>query len=63
MAEIEMSVLARQCLDRQIESAEVLVGEVEAWEMGRNERMVEVKWQFTTADARIKLPRVYPTTQ
>jgi hypothetical protein len=42
MAEIELSVLARQSLDRQIESAEVLVGEVEAWEMDRNERMVGV---------------------
>ena len=63
MAEIELSVLAWQCLDRRNESAEVLVGEVEAWEMDRNERMVEVKWQFTTADARIKLRRLYPTTQ
>jgi hypothetical protein len=36
---------------------------VAAWEEGRNERMVEVKWQFTTADARIKLRRLYPTTQ
>jgi DDE superfamily endonuclease len=60
MAEIELSVLARQCLDRRIESPEELRREVEAWEEGRNERMVEVKWQFTTADARIKLHRLYP---
>jgi hypothetical protein len=63
MAEIELSVLARQCLDRRIESAEELHREVEAWEADRNERGVEVKWQFTTADARIKLHRLYPTTQ
>ena len=60
MAEIELSVLSRQCLDRRIESSEVLKGEVSAWETGRNGRMVEVKWQFTTADARVKLHRLYP---
>ena len=43
MAVIELSVPAWQCLDRRIESAEAIVGEVEAWEMDRNERMVEVK--------------------
>ena len=63
VAEVELSVLTRQCLDRRIESAEVLRREVAAWEADRNERMVEVKWQFTTADARIKLRRLYPTTQ
>lgn len=63
MAEIELSVLSRQCLDRRIESAEDLRREVAAWEEERNERMVEVRWQFTTADARIKLRRLYPTTQ
>jgi hypothetical protein len=63
MAEIELSVLSRRCLDRRIESPEVLRREVEAWEEDRNERMVEVKWQFTTADARIKLRRLYPATQ
>jgi len=63
MAEIELSVLARQCLDRRIESAEELRREVRAWEKDRNESGVEVRWQFTTADARIKLRRLYPTTQ
>jgi hypothetical protein len=58
MAEIELSVLARQCLDRRIESSEQLCQEVEVWELDRNERQVEVKWQFTTADARIKLRRL-----
>ena len=63
MAEIELSVLARQCLDRRIESSEELRREVEAWESERNERQVEIKWQFTTADARIKLHRLYPVIQ
>ena len=63
VAEIELSVLARQCLDRRIETREELEREVAAWEEDRNEGRVEVKWQFTTADARIKLHRLYPTTQ
>jgi DDE superfamily endonuclease len=62
MAEIELSVLARQCLDRRIGTREELEREVEAWERERNERVVPVRWQFTTADARIKLRRLYPTT-
>jgi hypothetical protein len=63
MAEIELSVLSRQCLDRRIESSEELTREVGAWELERNERMVEIKWQFTTADARVKLRRLYPAIQ
>lgn len=63
MAEIELSVLSRQCLDRRIESSEVLRREIAAWEEDRNEREVGVKWQFTTAEARIKLRRLYPVTQ
>jgi hypothetical protein len=61
VAEIELSVLARQCLDRRIVSAEELRHEVEVWEAERNERAVEVRWRFTTADARIKLHRLYPS--
>ena len=63
VAEIELSVLARQCLDRRINSAEELRREVGAWEEERNERAVEVRWRFTTADARIKLHRLYPSLQ
>ena len=63
MAEIELSVLSRQCLDRRIASKAELRQEVSAWEEQRNERQVEVKWQFTTADARIKLRRLYPVLQ
>ena len=53
----------RQLLRRPIESAEDLRREVSAWEGDRNERMVGVHWQFTTAEARIKLHRLYPSTQ
>jgi DDE superfamily endonuclease len=60
MAEIELSVLSRQCLDRRIETREELEREVAAWEAERNERGVEIQWRFTTADARIKLRRLYP---
>src|SRR5437588_12212172 len=63
MAEIELSVLARQCLDQRLESRDKLQQEVAAWERERNEQQVEIKWQFTTADARIKLHRLYPVIQ
>jgi hypothetical protein len=63
VAEIELSVLARQCLERRIASAGELRPEVGAWEEERNERAVEVRWRLTTADARIKLHRLYPSLQ
>jgi hypothetical protein len=63
MAEVELSVLAGQCLDRRIESREELEREVAAWEEERNERQVGVNWRFTTADARIKLRHLYPAVQ
>jgi hypothetical protein len=63
MAEVELSVLAGQCLDRRIESREELEREVAAWEEPRNERQVGVRWRFTTADARIKLRHLYPAVQ
>ncbi len=61
MAEIELSVLTRQCLDRRIENIEVIRQEVQAWEQSRNNKISKVNWQFTTEDARIKLSRLYPT--
>ena len=61
VAEIELSVLARQCLERRIETAEELRREVLAWEGPRNERGAEVQWRFTTTDARIKLRHLYPS--
>jgi hypothetical protein len=63
MAEIELSVLARQCLDRRIGTRGELRREVAAWEGQRNEKGFVIQWQFTTADARIKLRRLYPTLQ
>lgn len=60
MAETELSVLGRQCLDRRIAHQELLMREVAAWENTRNRAQVRVDWQFTTADARIKLKRLYP---
>ena len=61
MAEIELSVLERQALGGRIESQTQMVGTTGAWEEDRNERGVEVKWRFTTADARIKLHKLYPS--
>lgn len=63
MAEIELSVLARQCLDRRIPDREVLAREVAAWEAKRNAAGVTADWQFTTADARVKLKKLYPKIQ
>lgn len=62
-AEIELSVLARQCLGQRLESSAKLQHEIKEWEVERNEQQVEIKWQFTTADARIKLHRLYPVIQ
>ena len=61
VAEIELSVLTRQCLGRRIASAEELRREVAAWEAERNERAVQVRWRFTTTEARINLHRLYPS--
>ena len=61
VAEIELAALAKQCLGRRIGSLEGLKREVTAWEEERNEAQVGVNWQFTTAQARIKLHRLYPS--
>jgi DDE superfamily endonuclease len=63
MAEIEFSALSRQCLDRRIGEAEVLRSEVRAWQQKRNAASKAIDWQFTAADARIKLKRLYPVIQ
>ena len=60
MAEIEFSVLARQCLNRRIPTKEDLTREIQAWYSHRNELSASVDWRFTTHDARIKLKRLYP---
>ena len=60
MAEIELSVLSRQCINRRIQDEQTLHKEVQAWTNDRNSKNVKVDWRFTTADARIKLKRLYP---
>jgi len=61
MAAIELSVLSRQCLNRRIPDQPTLMHALEAWELQRNNAASTVNWRFTTADARIKLKRLYPT--
>ena len=63
VAEIELSVLTKQCLDRRIPDLETLRREDEAWAEARNNNQTGVDWQFTTDDARIKLKRLYPQIQ
>lgn len=61
MAEIELSVLSRQCLDRRIGQEDELTREVAAWQERRNTGQAKVNWRFTTQDARIKLKHLYPS--
>jgi len=61
MAEIELNVLMGQCLNRRIAAIEHIIKEVKAWEKHRNNLNAKINWQFTTADARIKLRKLYPT--
>ena len=63
MAEIELSVLSQQCLDRCIPDVATLTREVAAWQQTRNTGSKPVDWRFTTSDARIKLKRLYPSIQ
>ena len=60
MAEIELSVLSSQCLNRRIPDKQTLVEEVADWQGRRNNNHAKADWQFTTADARVKLKRLYP---
>jgi hypothetical protein len=61
MAEIELSVLAQQCLNRRMSDADRLATEIAAWEACRNARQTPIDWRFTAADARIKLRQLYPS--
>jgi hypothetical protein len=61
MAEIEFSILSRQCLDRRIPDQEALKIEVAAWQAKRNTIARPMEWRFTNEDARIKLKKLYPT--
>ena len=61
MAEIELGILGRQCLARRIDNVDDLRREVKMWKTDRNAAGTKVNWQFTTADARTKLRRLYPS--
>ncbi len=61
VAEIELNVMIRQCLNRRIASLDVLRDEVAAWQASRDRIQSKVNWQFTTHDARVKLKHLYPT--
>ena len=63
MAEIELGILARQCLSRRIDNMEQLKDEVAAWQVIRNTTEAKVNWRFTTKDARIKLKKLYPSIE
>ncbi len=63
VAEIELGVLNRQCMGRRVADKATLIDEVNAWQKDRNNRTAKIDWQFTTADARIKLKRLYPQVQ
>ena len=61
MAEIEIGILCRQCLNRRIPDQETLCTEITAWQEQRNKKRIVVNWRFTTDDARVKLESLYPS--
>ena len=61
MAEIEIGVLSRQCLDRRLPDQETLKREIDAWQNTRNQKAIRVDWRFTAEDARTKLKSLYPS--
>lgn len=61
MAETELSILSRQCLDRRLDDRDFMAREIAVWEATRNAASARINWQFQTADARIKLKRLYPS--
>ena len=61
VAEVELNVMIRQCLNRRIDSIDTLRAEVGAWQAARDRIRAKVDWQFTTDDARVRLKRLYPT--
>ncbi|HXA21047.1 MAG TPA: hypothetical protein VNW90_02025 [Acetobacteraceae bacterium] len=60
MAECELSVVAGQCLDRRIANRQTLTDEIAIWQSDRNKKNIKADWQFATADAYVKLKRLYP---
>jgi hypothetical protein len=63
MAETEISIMNQQCLDRRLDSQELIAAEVAAWERKRNQRKARIHWSFTLAAARLKLRKLYPSNE
>lgn len=63
MAEIELSVLARQCLSDRLPTLQVVHQQAVAWQQSRNQAQAGIDWRFTAADARIKLKHLYPSVK
>ena len=63
MAEIEIGVMNRQCLDRRIPELQIICEEVAAWEQRRNKEEAKIRWTFTVSDARVKLAKIYPSIE
>ncbi len=63
MAEIELSILARQCLSERMPNKECVQKHIAAWQAERNKAQIKIHWRFTTQDARIKLRRLYPSIE
>jgi len=63
MAEVEINVLTRQCLNRRIDNLDEMQDQVDSWQTRRNNANAKIDWQFTSDNARIKLKRLYPTLQ
>ena len=63
MAEIELSIISRQCLNQRIGNKEKLTSEISSWEKEKNQTNSKIDWQFTTEDARIKLRKLYPSIE
>lgn len=61
MAEVELSILARQCLSERMENMEMVEQHVSAWQTQRNQARLKIQWRFQTEGARIKLKRLYPS--
>lgn len=61
IAEIELSVIQTQCLNRRIDNIDIVKSEVDKWQENRNNKNAKIDWQFRTEDARIKLKRLYPS--
>jgi len=61
LAESELGVLTKQCLDRRIPNKQTLIGEIAAWQHDRNATRTKADWQFSTKNARIKLKHLYPS--